>query len=289
MADSSTAIVPASSTSVALPVPQFTGQQMVDALVAYREVQRALDGAMPEAIIDVEGRPFRKKAYWRAIAVAFNLDVDVVEERREVSGSFHDGRENVGYVVTCRATTRSGRSVTGDGSCFAVEKAARFRCPHPHPSWDGKSLHYPHESCPDFDADYRWREYPAQASEHNLRSHAHTRAFNRAVSNNVGFGEVSAEEVERDDRDERHAPTTSRRTSSASSNRPPRVISDLQRKRLWAIAKEAGWKEPEVKAYLLRVHHVEHTDAITVDKYDAICKALELGVEPAPAASEVSS
>jgi hypothetical protein len=38
-----------------------------------------------------------------------------------------------------------------------------------------------------------------RATEHNVRSHAHTRAFNRAVSNLVGFGEVSAEEVEPDD------------------------------------------------------------------------------------------
>jgi hypothetical protein len=33
------------------------------------------------------------------------------------------------------------------------------------------------------------------ASHHNVRGHAHTRAFNRAVSNLVGFGEVSADEM----------------------------------------------------------------------------------------------
>ena len=38
-----------------------------------------------------------------------------------------------------------------------------------------------------------------RATEHNVRSHAHTRAYARAVSNLVGFGEVSAEEVDRSD------------------------------------------------------------------------------------------
>ena len=49
----------------------------------------------------------------------------------------------------------------GDGSCFSSEKRGR-----------------------------------GQATVHNVRAHAHTRAFNRAVANLVGFGEVSAEEME---------------------------------------------------------------------------------------------
>jgi hypothetical protein len=59
--------------------------------------------------------------------------------------------------------------------------------------------HFPHSSCPEFDPDFQWRTLPGDATDHNVRSHAHTRAFNRAVSNLVGFGEVSAEEVERDE------------------------------------------------------------------------------------------
>ena len=67
-----------------------------------------------------------------------------------------------GWIVVYKASTQTGRSETGDGACTAAEKSVgRMR-----------------------------------ASEHNVRSHAHTRAFNRAVSNLVGFGEVSAEEIE---------------------------------------------------------------------------------------------
>jgi hypothetical protein len=84
-----------------------------------------------------------------------------VEERREER---RDDAEDWGYLVTYRAIAPNGRYADGDGSCFATEKAS------------------------------------GQDTLHNVRSHAHTRAFNRAVSNLVGFGEVSAEEVEREER-----------------------------------------------------------------------------------------
>ncbi len=178
------------------PLPIFTGREMAHALTAYRELQRALDQAMPEQIMSLDGKPFRKKGYWQAIAVAFKLTMEPTTERREIASAFDDGRENFGYIVTYRATAPNGRSTTGDGSCFAIEKARKFRCPHPERKGSKRSLHFPAEMCPDFDPAFQWKTLPAQATEHNVRSHAHTRAFNRAVSNLVGFGEVSAEEVD---------------------------------------------------------------------------------------------
>jgi hypothetical protein len=148
------------------PLPVFTGLDMTQALTAYRELQQALDRAMPDQIMQLDGKPFRKKGYWRAIAVAFNLTVEPVEERREVHGTLDDGSDNYVYVVTYVAKTSTQRAATGDGACAAAEKQ-RGRM---------------------------------KASEHNVRSHAHTRAYNRSVSNLVGFGEVSAEEIEREDR-----------------------------------------------------------------------------------------
>ena len=141
------------------PLPVFTGQ-MAGALTAYRELQQALDRAMPDQIMSLDGKPFRKKGYWRALAVAFNLTVEPVEERREVARR----QRNYVYVVTYRAATQTGRAAIGDGACAAAEKQ-RGRM---------------------------------KATEHNVRGHAHTRAYNRAVSNLVGFGEVSAEEVDRE-------------------------------------------------------------------------------------------
>jgi hypothetical protein len=285
MADqqTSTALAPLAAADieqgVATPVPTFSGPQMAQAFTAYRALQAALDHAMPDQIQKIGDKDFRKKGYWRAVAVAFNLTVEPVEERREVAGVFHDGTDNFGYLVTYRATARGGRSVTGDGTAFAVEKAEKFRCPHPEKEGSRRSLHYPHETCPDYDEGYRWGTMPAQATEHNVRAHAHTRAFNRAVSNLVGFGEVSAEEMERDDRDD--SPTSSRppRSAGSGSTSSTARISDPQRKRMFAIAKGHGWTDEEIKN-LLKKHGFEHSDEVTRSKYEQICTELEAGSEP---------
>lgn len=80
-----------------------------------------------------------------------------VEQRKEEQIKSDSG--DWGYIVTYRATAPNGKYADGDGACTASEKA------------DG------------------------QDTIHNVRSHAQTRAYNRAVSNLVGFGEVSADEV----------------------------------------------------------------------------------------------
>src|SRR5262245_45185387 len=149
--DTTVALVP--TERPATPLPLFRGPEMTQALTAYRDLQQALDRAMPEQIIRLDGKPYRKKAYWKAIAVAFNLTVELVEERREVYGALEDGGENYAWIVTYKASTPTGRSATGDGACSASEKQ-RGRM---------------------------------KASEHNVRAHSHTRACNRAISNLVAF------------------------------------------------------------------------------------------------------
>jgi hypothetical protein len=73
------------------------------------------------------------------------------------------------------------------------------------------------------------------------------------------------------------------RASQASAPpQPPqqiRYISDPQRKRLYAIASHAGWKDAEVKDYLKRKHGIETSAAIPMSKYEEICTALEAGAE----------
>lgn len=136
------------------PLPVFTGAEMSKAFDAYRDLQKALDKSMPDQIMTIQGKPFRKKGYWRAIRTSFNLQVECIyEEKVQLKDA------DWGYVVTYKATAPNGSSATGDGSCAASDKHGK-RC-----------------------------------TLHNVRSHAHTRAFNRAVSNLVGFGECSAEEV----------------------------------------------------------------------------------------------
>ena len=143
-----------------------SADQLESNVLRYQGMQKTLDRLMPDQIVETgtnsDGSPklFRRKGYWKAIAQGFNLTVELVQEAREVFGE-----DDFGYCVTYKATDpRTGRSADGDGACFSSEKAQR--------------------------------RGGIGGTEHNVRAHAHTRATNRAVSNLVAFGEVSAEELE---------------------------------------------------------------------------------------------
>jgi len=134
-------------------------------VLQYQNMKNTLDRLMPDQIVqtgsNADGSPklFRRKGYWKAIAQGFTLTVEMVQEDRQEYG------DDFGYCVTYKATDpRTGRSADGDGACFASEKAQR--------------------------------RGGIGGTEHNVRAHAHTRATNRAISNLVAFGEVSAEELE---------------------------------------------------------------------------------------------
>lgn len=125
------------------------------AMSEYTKVKNMIDRALPDCIMDIRGKQFRKKNYWRAVATAFNLDVICIEKTKVELPTGDWGIE-----VLYRATAPNGRSIDGDGACMASEKSGNM------------------------------------ATYHNVRAHAHTRGFNRAVSNCVGFGEVSYDELQ---------------------------------------------------------------------------------------------
>lgn len=54
------------------------------------------------------------------------------------------------------------------------------------------------------------------------------------------------------------------------------VISEAQAKRLYAIAKSAGWTDEDIKE-CLRLHGYEHTRDVQRSDYEAICTELEKG------------
>jgi hypothetical protein len=206
---------------------------VVKAFATYKEIQNALDNAMPDCIMEISGRKFRKKMYWRAIATAFNLSLEMVREER-----ITEGDEDWGWLVTYRAIAPNGRSVVGDGSCFASEKwSDREKCPA-----CGEAEFSYRSSKDDGPSHYCWKRKggcghqwtPAAGGEtevdksqstiHNIRSHAHTRAKNRAVADLVGFGEVSAEEMPLGEEPlaPARAPAAAPRRSRTQAPPPPR-------------------------------------------------------------------
>lgn len=140
--------------------------QLVQSFEEYQQLLPRLlsDSDYQDAGIDNrtgKSRRFVKKSGWRKIATAFDLDVVLISDEVERDA---DGRV-VRAKVIARAIAPSGRTMDGDGYCAADE--SRFTSGR----GDQSKL------------------------ENDLRGTATTRAKNRAISDLVGMGDVSAEEV----------------------------------------------------------------------------------------------
>ena len=116
---------------------------------------------------DWQGQPdaqgsFVKKSGWRKIALAYNLGVERVSEEVE--------RDETGMPLrasyTARAVAPNGRTMESTGHCSYDE--SRFSGPRGNKS----------------------------KLENDMRATAETRAKNRAISDLIGMGKVSAEEVD---------------------------------------------------------------------------------------------
>jgi hypothetical protein len=223
--------------------PVASPAQLHEALAQYKAMQNELDKAMPDCIMTIQGKSFRKKNYWRAVKSAFNLKVECIKEDRFDIGIGGDW----GFTVTYRATAPNGACADGDGACTYDEKA----------------------------------KGNMQPTLHNVRAQAHTRAFNRAVSNLVGFGEVSAEEMI-DDKRPHSAPAKPKAAPAEKSKSKAKAgcISEAQQKRIYAIAKSQPheWENDDIKK-LLETFGYEHRADIPKGQggdYDNICGLLEL-------------
>jgi recombination DNA repair RAD52 pathway protein len=70
-----------------------------------------------------------------------------------------------------------------------------------------------------------------------------------------------------------HVTTGSNAASAAGSSQ--RVISEAQRKRLYAMSKEANLSDDELKTLVAEVAGVQSSKEIPVGKYDQLCEAVQ--------------
>lgn len=140
--------------------PAVNPEEAIEAWHQYEALKKAIITSEDKQTL--HGRDFLKKSYWRKCATFFNLTLEIESQDRVIED---DG--SITFEVVYRATAPNGRMASGDGACNSHEKKDR----------QGNLL---------------------DNSIHNTRGTAHTRAFNRAVSNLVGGGEVSAEEADQD-------------------------------------------------------------------------------------------
>jgi hypothetical protein len=143
-----------------LPMDSGSARQ---AMSAYQETTRAMLVASDWIGQPGEPQSFVKRSGWSKIAAAYGLSTEIL---REAIDRDEAGLPERAHVVV-RAISKAGRYADGDGACAINEP--RFA------SASGR-----------------------QKVEHDLPATAVTRATNRAISNLVGFGQVSAEEVDAD-------------------------------------------------------------------------------------------
>lgn len=200
--------------------PAVNGEKAIQAWQEYLDLKKSIIEEDDKQII--QGKTFLKKSYWRKIATFFNLTVEMVSEsHEEINGELV-------WNFVCKATATNGRSAIGSGSCSAYEKATlkdgKYYQKGEVTEWgytdNGKK--YPKA----------WKWEPAQPNSiHNIRSTAETRAWNRAVSNLVGGGEVSAEEVDRGQ------PREEKKTYQPKSTEKKTLTGDITDRQLEVIQK----------------------------------------------------
>lgn len=136
---------------------------------------------------------FITKSGWRKIATAFNVSVDVVDKERSVDEGVLTWR------VKARATAPNGKVAESWATCASNESN--------HMEYIGKNKsdvesHKIHniddEDVMKVDGKWRRLKDPREVNEHDILATAETRAKNRAISDLVGGGSVSAEEVSKD-------------------------------------------------------------------------------------------
>jgi len=138
----------------------------------YQDVCKALLDNSDYQNVKINGKDtaFKKKSAWRKIATAFNISDDIVE--KEII------RDENYQIISARyevmATAPNGRHGIGTASCSIFDKINK------------KDMEQPSN----FELRKRFNN-----AENDVIGTAHTRAKSRAISDLVGMGEVSAEEM----------------------------------------------------------------------------------------------
>lgn len=166
-------LVPMDDRTVALPV------SVDEALRQWKDYQDLTELLLNDSDYQRIGTTrFKKKSAWRKYARAFNITDRVTFE--------HIERAEDGFPLWARirveARATNGRTAEADHECHIGERCCAQPCPKRN--WND------HYCCP---ADCNGRKHWSHPGD--LPATALTRAKNRAISDLIGAGEVSAEEM----------------------------------------------------------------------------------------------
>lgn len=238
----------------AIVMPLVDVKSAQAAIEAFEKLKRAI--VRPSDVQDYKGHKHLKKSFWRRAANFFGVSAVFVSERR-----FAEDDGTVRYEVIYRATAPNGQFMDGDGACTTTEKTDR----------SGRVI---------------------VNSEHNTRATAHTRAKNRAISDLIGGGEVTAEELPDEDevyntartqqvtRQTQPRATAPKPASNGSTNGAlnwGKLRLDARNKR--DIKSQGQWEDALERVF---GEGVRDTAGLTAEHYAQMRRYIETGELPAP-------
>lgn len=137
--------------------PLMKAEELSDQLKAFQEIKKQC--LTKNDTMYIKGNPYVKKTGWRKIKTAFNISLEILEKQRVVLDD-----KNIMWIYNVRAyaKNREGNTVASADAEMACDTREKFS--------NGKP-------------------------ETAIMAMAQTRAYNRAISDLVGGGEVSAEEM----------------------------------------------------------------------------------------------
>jgi len=141
-------------------LPAMSPQTAKHAMETYQAICKAM--LTKDDYQKIGDKEFKKKSAWRKLARAFNISDEIIKETCEPYEILNvdPSKYQKGFTwrIHVRAFTSTNRSAVGVGVCSTKERSFA------HP-------------------------------DHDIYATAHTRAKNRAISDLIGSGEVSAEEL----------------------------------------------------------------------------------------------
>ena len=213
-------------------MPAATVEEAVQAFETYQALRDRL--GKPEdfqTFKDKKGEThtFPKKSFVRKVQRFFNVSCEIIQDEPLTD-------PKTGRIIAWLAKARAVHLATGayqeaDGSCGFDEKST------------------------------------AQQTIHNIRAHAITRAKNRAILDLVGFGEVSAEEI---NEREMYQQQSTKQPQQTSNN----LATIKQKKAIYAKAKEKGLNDEQIKK-LVRYHLQRDTNNMTKQEASELIKLVD--------------
>ena len=201
------------------------------------------------------------------LAMMFKLVPQYKIERTDMDGGHRE------FDVTCTMYSGTGEMLgQGVGSASTMEKKYRYRK-------DEKGNKVENEDIADV--------------YNTVLKMAKKRAHVDATLTVTGAADIFTQDLIENEDEPQRPPVAMPTAKQADKPQPERgkldnvgkyaTITGPQAKRLWAIAKNAGVSEDDLRAYVAITANVEHIKDIPPEHYDAICKWCENGGQESPA------